>query len=147
MSTQPQRLSSDAGSSAVELCIFAASIFALIAIIALGGRIMIVGDAVQSAAAEAARAASISRTEGEAQTAAAGGAAAIFANSDLTCAATSVRVDTAGFSAPVGTAATVTATVECEIALDDLMLLPGLPGSHRISSTMTSPLDTYRGRS
>jgi len=145
--SQPAILRDETGSSTIELCIYASVMFMFIAIITVAGRIAIAGDAVQSAAAEAARAASISRTAGDAQSAAAGGASAIFTNSDLECVTTNVSVDTSGFGTPVGTAATVTATVDCDVALNDLTLIPGLPGSHRITATMTSPIDTYRGRS
>lgn len=141
----PCRLRDDTGSSVVELLIFAGCIFGFIGIIAVGGRIAIASDTVQSAAAEAARAASISRSAGEAQTAAATGAAAIFTNSDLTCVTRTVNVDTSGFTLPVGTPATVTATVDCAVALADISL-PGVPGSHTVTATMTSPIDTYRGR-
>ena len=118
-----------------------------LAILTLGGRLAMAIHAVQGAAAEAARAASISRTAGDASSAAMRGADAMLANSSLNCATRSVIVDTSGFGLPVGTPANVEATVECDVALEDLTLVPGMPSTHRVSATMVSPLDTYRGRS
>jgi hypothetical protein len=45
---------------------------------------------------------------------------------------------------PVGTPASVGATVTCQVDLAGL--LPGLPGSMSITATVRSPLDTYRER-
>jgi len=55
-------------------------------------------------------------------------------------------VDTAGFAVPVGTPATVSATVVCQVWLADLTPIPAMPGQVTIEATMQSPLDTYRGR-
>jgi hypothetical protein len=57
---------------------------------------------------------------------------------------TQVTLDTTGFAAPVGTPASVGATVTCQV--DIAGLLPGLPGSMSITATVRSPLDTYRER-
>jgi hypothetical protein len=51
---------------------------------------------------------------------------------------TTVTVDTAGFAAPVGTPATVTATVRCVVNLADLAV-PGVPGTRTVTATATSP--------
>jgi hypothetical protein len=56
-----------------------------------------------------------------------------------------VEVNTAAFGVPVGTPATVTATVGCRVAFADL-LLPGLRGSIDLQATGASALDTYRSR-
>ena len=58
---------------------------------------------------------------------------------------TTVTLDTAAFAAPVGTPGQVSATVTCALRLDDLGL-PGVTGTKTITATMSSPLDTYRGR-
>ena len=52
---------------------------------------------------------------------------------------------TTGFATPVGTPATVSATVTCVVELSDLAL-PGVPGTRTVTVTVTSPLDTYRER-
>ena len=49
------------------------------------------------------------------------------------------------FSKPVGTAGSVTATVECLLDLADLSV-PGVPGSRMVKAASTSPLDTWRER-
>jgi hypothetical protein len=61
------------------------------------------------------------------------------------CTSQRVAANTSGFAAPVGTPATVTATVTCIADLSDLSI-PGLPGSRTITATMSSPIDTYRER-
>ena len=45
---------------------------------------------------------------------------------------------------PVGTPASVAATVSCTVELSELAL-PGLP-DRVVSATVTSPLDVFRGR-
>ena len=114
------------------------------AIVPRGGRVALSHQAVESAAADAARAASISRTQGQAASNAETAAAASLSSQNLRCVSTSVSIDTAGFASPVGTPASVGATVTCQVDLAGL--LPGLPGSMTISATMRSPLDTYRER-
>ena len=59
---------------------------------------------------------------------------------------TQVDLDTSAFSNPVGAAGTVAATVTCTVDLTDLVA-PGVPGTRVVTSTVTSPLDTYRERS
>ena len=56
-----------------------------------------------------------------------------------------MRVDTAGFTAPVGAPAQVTARVSCVVALADLAV-PGLPGTKTLRASFASPLDSYRER-
>ena len=109
-----------------------------------GGRVAIAHGSVQQAAADAARAASIARTAGTAQTTAVAAARATLANQGLTCASMTVTLDTSGFSRPVGTPASVAATVSCTVELSELSL-PGLP-DRVVSATVTSPLDVFRGR-
>jgi Flp pilus assembly protein TadG len=108
------------------------------------GRVAIAHQGVQSAAADAARSASIARTQGGAQTAGDTAAATSLANQHMNCTATTVSVDTTGFASPVGTPAKVNVIVTCQVNLSDL--LPGVPGTKVIAATMSSPLDTYRAR-
>ena len=56
-----------------------------------------------------------------------------------------ISVDTSGFGSPVGTPASVRATVTCVVNLSDLAV-PGVPGTRTVSASMSSPLDTYRER-
>src|SRR5450756_953609 len=103
------------------------------------GRVAVAHQGVQSAAADAARSASIARTQGGAQTAGDTAAATSLANQNVNCTATTVSVDTTGFASPVGTPAKITASVTCQVNLSDL--LPGVPGTKAIKATMSSPLD------
>ncbi|GAA1988734.1 pilus assembly protein [Isoptericola halotolerans] len=140
------RRSAEEGSSALELVIVVPVILLIFGAIALGGRIAVADLAVDSAAAEAARTASIARTQGEADSSAARAARATLANQDLDCVeGPTVAVDTSQFANAVGTPATVSATVTCRVNLSGLAL-PGIPGTRVITKTATSPLDTYRER-
>lgn len=133
------------GSEALEAAIGVPAFLLFIALIIAGGRLAIAGQAVEAAATEAARSASIARTQSTAHSSALSGAISSLANQKLECASRTVSVDSSGFASPVGTPATVTATVTCVVYLSDVAV-PGLPGSKTITATMTSPIDTYRER-
>ena len=132
------------GSAAIELVLLVPALMLLLLFAVAGGRVAIAHGSVQQAAADAARAASIARTAGTAQTTAVAAARATLANQGLTCASMTVSLDTSGFATPVGTPASVAATVSCTVELSELAL-PGLP-DRVVSATVTSPLDVFRGR-
>ena len=132
------------GSAVIEAVIGVPVFMLFVALIIFAGRVAIAHQGVESAAADAARSASIARTQGEAQTAGDTAAASSLANQHLNCTVSTVSVDTSGFASPVGTSATINATVTCHVNLSDL--LPGVPGTKAITATMSSPLDTYRER-
>ena len=134
----------DEGSTVVEVVILAPALALFIGLIIAGGRLAVAHQAVESAAADAARAASIARSQAEAEGAARDAAVASLDTENLTCRATTVTLDLAGFAAPVGTPASVSATVTCQVDLADT--LPGLPGTLAVTSTVVSPIDTYRER-
>ena len=135
---------SDRGSSVVEVVILAPALGLFLALIIAGGRIAVAHQAVEASAAEAARSASIARTQGQAQAVASAAALRSLTDQTTRCVSTQVTLDTTGFAAPVGTPASVGATVTCQVDLAGL--LPGLPGSMSITATVRSPLDTYRER-
>lgn len=135
----------DRGSEAIEAVIGVPALLLLIAMIIAAGRLSIAHQAVEAAAADAARSASISRTQGQANSDATAGATASLSNQQLQCTSKTVTVDTSGFASPPGTPAKVTATVTCVVNLSDVAI-PGLPGAQTITATMTSPIDTYRER-
>jgi Flp pilus assembly protein TadG len=139
------RLAGQTGSVSLELAVLAPTLLLFIGVLVYGGRLSLATQAVQAAAGQAAREASIARTQPAADATAASVAAASLARQGLDCVTTSVAVDTTGFAAPAGTPATVTATVTCVVALADLSV-PGLPGSQTVSAAADSPLDTYRER-
>lgn len=138
------RTRNERGSASVEAVIGVPAFLLLVGLLVLGGRQAIAQQAVQAAAGEAARAASIARTATAARTDATTAARHSLANQDLDC-ATTVTVDTAAFATEVGTPGQVSATVTCALRLDDIGL-PGVSGTKTITATMSSPLDTYRGR-
>ena len=136
----------DRGSAAVEAAILAPPLLALIAVAIVGGRIQIAGGAIEAAAHDAARAASISRTAGEAHSNAMAAANATLHQQGLHCASLTVTVDTTGFAVPVGQPAVVSATTTCVVDLSDLVA-DGMPGSRTLTATFVSTLDTFRQRS
>ncbi|MCR6490924.1 TadE/TadG family type IV pilus assembly protein [Cellulomonas sp. P24] len=135
---------SDKGSTVIEVVILAPVLALFLGLIMAGGRLAVAHQAVEAAAAQAARAASIARTQDEALTAAQSAATSALAAQGLNCVASDVSVDVAGFAAPAGKPASVGATVTCQVSLADT--LPGLPGSLGVEATVRSSLDTYRER-
>jgi len=145
MRGQARKGEAEQGSAVIEAVIILPAFMLFVLLIIFGGRLAIARQAVEASAAEAARAASITRTQQEAQTSAETGAATSLANQHVRCASHQVSVDTAGFASPVGVPANITATVTCVVDLSDLAV-PGVPGTKLISATMSSPIDTYRER-
>lgn len=143
MATCPR---SESGSVALETAVVAPGLLLIITLLVLGGRITLVSGSVEHAAAEAARAASIARTQSEAVADGKATAERSLSQQDLNCVGgPSTLINAAQFSSSPGQVATVWATVTCQVPLSDL-LLPGLPGSRTITETVVSPLDTYRMR-
>ncbi len=134
----------DRGSAAVEIALLAPLLGSLVLVVIFGGRLALARQTVQAAAADAARAASIARTASQAEQSAGQIAHATLANQGVTCATAAVQVDTSGFATPVGTPATLTVTVVCDLATADLSV--PLPGHIQVSATSSSDLDLYRGR-
>lgn len=143
--SRPQRVRDERGAAAVEAVIGVPVFMLLILLAAMGGRVALAHQVVQTAAADAARAASIARSSTQAKADGAAAGKASLANQNLTCTSTRISVNTSGFATPVGSPAHVSATITCHLALADLGL-PGAPKSRTITATMSSPLDTYRGR-
>lgn len=141
----------DRGSVSVELAILTPAFLLLIVFAIVAGRTAIAYNAIDLAAHDAARAASISRDAGTAETQALAAALDTLAQQGLGCVDTAggaalVTVDTSGFRVPMGQPAAVSATVTCTVSFADVAL-PGVPTSRRLTSTFVSPLDTYRTRS
>lgn len=138
-------LGRERGSTVIEAVIGVPAFMLFVGLIVFAGQVAIANQAVGSAATEAARAASISRTQGQAGDTAKAAATTALDNQQVNCQSVSVSVDTSGFASPVGTPASVKATVSCVVNLSDLSV-PGVPGTRTVSATMSSPLDTYRER-
>ncbi|WP_155372418.1 TadE family protein [Catellatospora vulcania] len=143
MSTRARRR--DRGSAAVELAILVPSVLLFFAAVIVAGRYSLARQAGEAAAYDAARTASLARTEAAARTEARTAALDSYRAAGLTCDPLEAEVDASEFQRPVGTPATVTVLVRCELQFADISM-PGVPGSFRIESSFTSPLDTYRSR-
>ncbi|CAM5560315.1 hypothetical protein STENM36S_00018 [Streptomyces tendae] len=136
---------SDEGSVAIEAAIVVPPLIMFVCLALAGGRLVTSGAKIDAAAQDAAREASIHRTAASAQAAAQAAAAESLHDQGITCASSSVAIDTSGLGVPVGQVGTVTVTVKCTVDLSDL-LLPGVPGSKTLRSTATSVVDQYRAR-
>lgn len=133
------------GSATLELAILGPGLLLFIGLIVFGGRVAIAGQSVQQAADEAARVASIARTQADANRQAAAAAKNTLAKQGLECAGLRVAVNTSGFNADVGQTTNVTATVSCQVRGGDLMV-PGVPGTRTVTASANSPIDTWRER-
>ena len=124
------------GSMSVEMIVLVPVLLLIVMIAVAGGRLVSAEGMVQAAARDAARAASIERSAGEADAAARRSLAA----ADTANAQCSGGVDVGGF----GRGGTVTATVRCRVELSDLGLV-FLPGATTVTASSTAPVDTWRG--
>jgi len=144
---RPKRQKRSAGTISVELAILTPAVIAFFASALIAGRYAIAKQAADAAAFDAARTASLSRTETEARARATAAARASFEAQGIRCRTPVVpTVDVSGFRVPVGQPASVRVTVTCDADLSDVAA-PGMPGTIRLTSTFVSPLDTYRTRS
>ncbi|WP_422737746.1 TadE/TadG family type IV pilus assembly protein [Micromonospora sp. WMMD729] len=147
------------GSVSIEVAVLAPAFIALMVLAGVAGRSAVAAEAVDAAAHDAARAASISRTAADGQEQARKAAQEQLDWHGLNCDGTptlrfsgSVGGDITGFdkaySSALGQAATVTVTVECRVSFRDLRLnaIPGMPTENRVEASFTSPLDRYRSR-
>jgi Flp pilus assembly protein TadG len=140
------RRRSERGSASVEAAIGGPAFMLFVGLIIFGGRTATTHQALESAAADAARSASIERAAPAAQQAAEQAARSSLSNQQIHCLSIDVDVDAGGFQTAVGQDATVAVSVTCRLDLSDLAV-PGVPGSRTLRATMSSPIDTWRERS
>lgn len=133
------------GSATLELTVLALGLFALLGLLVVAGRVQVTAHAVEEAARDAARQASIARSAQSAHSTATTAALTTIQEQGLQCTGVHVSVDTSGFHRPAGEPAQVSATVSCRVRLSDIAV-PGLAGSHPVQATFHSPMDTYRQR-
>jgi Flp pilus assembly protein TadG len=138
-------MGSDRGSEAIEAAIVVPLLVAFLCMAIAAGRLVISSGKIDAAAEDAARAASIERTAGAAQSAAQTAASRSLDDQGIHCAGTHVTVDTGGLNVPVGQVGYVRVTVRCTVDNSDL-LLPGLPGHKTLTSSFTSTVDAFRSR-
>lgn len=136
---------SERGSVSAEAIFAIAAIMLVLLFGVAAGRVVVATFAVEAAARDAARQASIARNAADARAKATARATTSLGSSGVSCEAVTVQVDTSGFGRPVGSPASVNATVTCIVPLADLAF-PGLPGSVVRQANFSSPLDPYRGR-
>ncbi|WP_123814498.1 TadE/TadG family type IV pilus assembly protein [Myceligenerans xiligouense] len=129
------------GSASIEVAVGAPAFALLLALVLLAGRVVLSQQAVETAAWDAARSASITRSD-DVTARAQEVAAASLANQELNCAGTDVVVDLSGYATEPGAPSAITVTVSCSVKLWDLGLA-GAP-TKTVSSTATSPTDTWR---
>lgn len=134
----------DTGSVTVELAVLVPVIVLIGLLVVAAGRIHAAQQAVEHAAAVAARDASLARSPISAAAAAREGARGVLVQRGLTCSPV-VDVDTSGFSTRPGALGVARVSVACNVPLADLTV-PGLPGSTTVTSAFASPVDPFRGR-
>lgn len=142
----PRHRDHDRGlAAAVEMALLVTLLVVVAGVIVGAGRAWYARSVVSDTAAAAARSASLERSGTNAAAVARTIAASGLQSAGVTCGATNIAVDTSGFSRPVGTPATVTVTITCDVAMGDI-LVPGWPGHISITHTATSTLDRFRER-
>jgi Flp pilus assembly protein TadG len=139
------RHGSERGSASVEAAIGVPAFALFVGLIIFGGRTTVAHQAVESAAVDAARSASLERTRSSAETAATTAATTSLANQDVACVKVTVHVDADAFTAAVGQNAAVHVTVRCVLDVEDLAV-PGVPGRRTVDARASSSLDTWRER-
>lgn len=125
--------------AALELVILTPFIIVMMLLIVGFGRVERGRQLVDQAAQAASRAASLTVSPAAAQTAAQQAAEHTLSDGGLSCASMTVNIDTSAFYA----GGQVTAHLSCQADLSQLALA-GLPGSTRLTSDSTSPLEQYR---
>ncbi|SCE84968.1 hypothetical protein GA0070607_2336 [Micromonospora coriariae] len=147
------------GSVSIEVAVLAPAFIALMVLAGVAGRSAVAAEAIDAAAHDAARAASISRNADTARTAAREAARKQLDWHGLAC-ANDLDLKFSGwvageptsfkdaFSSSVGTDASVTVEISCLVSFKDISLnvVPGMPTDNRITVDFTSPLDRYRSR-
>ncbi|MGZ6583127.1 MAG: TadE/TadG family type IV pilus assembly protein [Solirubrobacteraceae bacterium] len=131
------------GSAAIEAAIGAPAFALFVGLIIAGGRVATTHESLESAAADAARAASIARSPADAQRDANAAATASIQNQDIHCRDIEVQLDTTDFAKRPGQPGSVTVRISCRLDLADLSV-PGVPGTKVLNATMSSPIDTWR---
>lgn len=128
----------DDGSAVLETVLLAPLLILLLAAVIGGARVTLAHQRVDSAAAQAARAASTATSAAQASALARSAAQAFLTDHGLDCTAMSVAVNTADFR-PGGS---VTVQVSCRSDLG--AGVPGLSGTRMISGRSVEVVDTYR---
>jgi Flp pilus assembly protein TadG len=128
------------GDAALELVLLAPLLVLVLGFVVIAGRVSSADTSVHSAAADAARAASMHQSTGSAIAAAQSTAGASLQHDGLACrGGPAVTVRTSLFRH----GGSVSVTVTCTAFLHDVAM-PGLPGSRTITANASSEIDTAR---
>ncbi|MEH1164666.1 TadE/TadG family type IV pilus assembly protein [Micromonospora sp. CPCC 205539] len=153
------RRTAERGSVSIEVAVLAPAFIALMVLAGVAGRSAVAAEAIDAAAHDAARAASISRDASTARAEARDAARRQLNWRGLNCTnaptltfsgsvAGKPSSFNAAFRSPVGQDATVTVKVACRVSFGDVRLaaVPGMPTDNLVEASFTSPLDRYRSR-
>jgi Flp pilus assembly protein TadG len=132
------------GGAAVEMVILAPLLIAMFLFVIGLGRLATSRQSVDGAARDAAREASMARTEASAAQRARQVASNTLIEKKLSCSRMRIGVDTSRFAPVGGRAGSVTVHVDCTVANGDV-ILSGLPGSSTITGNFVAVVDAYRG--
>jgi Flp pilus assembly protein TadG len=144
----PKIRDNERGSFSVELAVVLPALVLLLLIVVLGGRLVEAQGAVDGAARDAARAASLARFPGTGDLGATTLAEQAAAG-DLTgyCTGDNLNVTVNGFpqtgAAPLGDNVTVTVTCDIDTSIFSVF---GLGATHQMTGTAVAPLDPYMCR-
>jgi Flp pilus assembly protein TadG len=127
------------GSIAVEAAVLAPVLLVLMLLVVYAGRAAQADADVRSAAARAARAASLTGDADAATAAARTTATANLATAGIDCRTADIAV-----TADIRAGGTVTVAVACQVSNTDLALL-AVPGTRWSRSSSTQVVDTFRG--
>jgi Flp pilus assembly protein TadG len=130
----------DDGSIAVETAVIAPALLVLMLLVVYAGRAAQADADVRSAAARAARAASLTGDADAAALAARVTATANLATAGIDCTQADVQVGTGDFRA----GGSITVQVACQVSNAELLLLT-VPGHRWSTATSVQPVDTFRG--
>jgi len=133
------------GSASIEMAILMPLFLAMFIAAVVMGRTANAMSAVELAAYDAARTASLARDAVTASTLAHASAEASLSRQGQSCVQLEVAVDTTGFAAPIGEPASVRVEVSCLVSFADIDL-PGVPADRVVSAEFVSPIDQYRTR-
>lgn len=132
------------GSVSVELAILTPLFLLLIATSILFGRTAIAANAIDVAAHDAARAASISRTAPDAAANAHSAAAETLSEQGLECiGGPDIDPDVSEFNPGGVQLGYVRVTISCNVSLFDVAI-PGVPDQHLLTTHFVSPVDIFR---
>lgn len=134
------------GSAAIEMAILMPLFVALFTTAVVIGRTANAMSAVEAAAYDGARTASLARNGAEAQTRAMNTVEESLGNLGLECVGgPDVVVNTTEFALPLGEPANVYVTVSCTVTYADVDVL-GVPTDQTVTAEFVSPIDQYRAR-